>query len=218
MNSKRNRLTLVWMMVAATVIARAGYGQEPAPAKPSAGDQEAKTAEDMRNLGDQIKVQVQTAVADATRQARTISPQPFILNFGNRHGDKIREAADAVRDAKDDQARTQASAKLREALDAYFSEDMANREKELQGIQERLQKLQAQLERRRAKKDEIIELAMKNALNDADGLGFYSQPAGPGPDFLLAAPADRYQAPGPPIMVTPPTPPVPAVAPVQGAK
>jgi hypothetical protein len=204
------------LLVALTAAAIAVRGQEPAPTKSLQGDQEKKSADDVRNLGDQIGVQVRAAVADATRQVQAINPQPFVINFGNSHEGKIREAAEAVRDAKDDQARSQATAKLREALDAYFSEDMANRAKELQGIQERLQKLQAQLERRRAKKDEIIELAMKNALNDADGLGFYSQPAGPRPDFLFPPPADRYLAPevrivnpmppGPPVPATPPAP------------
>jgi hypothetical protein len=40
-----------------------------------------------------------------------------------------------------------------------------------------LRKLSAQLERRRAKRQDIIEVQINVAVNDADGLGFLSRPA-----------------------------------------
>ena len=41
-----------------------------------------------------------------------------------------------------------------------------------------MQKLRAQLDRRREKKQEIIELQLKLAVNEADGLGFFGEGAG----------------------------------------
>ena len=50
---------------------------------------------------------------------------------------------------------------------------MVQREQELKQIEERLTKLRELLDRRRTKKQEIIDLQTKVALNEADGLGFY---------------------------------------------
>jgi hypothetical protein len=74
---------------------------------------------------------------------------------------------------------------------------MAVRKKELADIESRLEKLRAQLERRRAKKDEIVDLQVKVAINEAEGLGFTSAPRNnfnfdvrvPEPVVFAAAPA-----------------------------
>jgi len=90
----------------------------------------------------------------------------------------IRKLAEAVRDAKDDEQKMAAQRVFDEALGRYFDEDMAQREEELGKIEERLAKLRELLDRRRAKKKEIIELQTKVALNEADGLGFYNTEQG----------------------------------------
>src|SRR5262245_57842773 len=86
---------------------------------------------------------------------------------------KIRVAAEAVRDAKGDEAKAAAQKDLSELLGKYFEEDMKRRQQELTQIEERVTKLRELLERRRGKKQEILELQMRVALNEADGLGFY---------------------------------------------
>lgn len=88
--------------------------------------------------------------------------------------DSIRKSAEAVRDAKDDEEKRAAQSVLDERLSKYFDDDMTQREGELAKIEERLTKLRELLERRRAKKQEIVELQAKVALNEADGLGFYN--------------------------------------------
>jgi len=103
-------------------------------------------------------------------------------------GDKIREAAAQVRDAKDEAARAAAMTQLNSQLDQYFEEDMKARNKELEGIESRLEKLRAQLDRRRQKKSEIIDLQAKVAINEAEGLGFYGQPKADMTFNVLAAP------------------------------
>ena len=81
-----------------------------------------------------------------------------------------------IRDATTDEARADATNRLREMLDQYFEQDMKVRAKELEGVAARVEKLQTQLDRRREKKQEIVDLQVKVLLNEAEGLGFYSQP------------------------------------------
>jgi len=89
---------------------------------------------------------------------------------------KIRKAAEKLRDAEGDQAQAQAQQELAELLGKYFDEDLARREEELAKLEQRLEKLRTQLARRAEKRQEIIELQIKVAVNEADGLGFLSQP------------------------------------------
>jgi hypothetical protein len=125
-------------------------------------------------------------VARAVAQAPVASTRtwgksgPFTLKMaGNDSAAKIRAAAEAVRDAKDSKEKDDAQRKLADVLSKSYDEDMANREKELAQVEERLKKLRDLLERRRAKKQEIVELQTKVALNEAEGLGFYDGERGP---------------------------------------
>ncbi|MFO1092581.1 MAG: hypothetical protein U0992_04600 [Planctomycetaceae bacterium] len=52
---------------------------------------------------------------------------------------------------------------------------MQLREQEIRDIEERVKKLQAQLERRRAAKAELLDLQLKVLVNEAEGLGFYGR-------------------------------------------
>ncbi len=128
---------------------------------------------------------------------------------------EIRTAAEKLRDAPDEKTKIEAHEKLITILVKCFDEDMARREKELMKLKQRLNKLAAQLEHRRDKKKEIIDLQVKVAVNEADGLGFISHPAHPfsyGFDFaegpmMHVSHGDAYMA-----LPTPPQPqPKPAV-------
>jgi hypothetical protein len=188
-----------------------------------------------------IRKTVERATAQAAKQAalaqkdaqRAIiqarNGQKFNLLFAGRENSeplemKIREAASAVRNADNDDARDKATEQLASALDKYFERDMEARTKEVKEIQARVEKLQIQLDRRREKKEEIIDLQLKVALNEADGLGFYSEPKDmmfniqvPPPPMMIPMSADTYG-----IMTAPhptgPAPPAPAAAPAPVAK
>jgi hypothetical protein len=86
----------------------------------------------------------------------------------------LRGAADAVHNAKGDEEAKAATKKLSELVDKCFDEDMVQRKKELEQLEKRLANLREQLDRRKTKKSEIVELQMKVLLNEADGLGFFS--------------------------------------------
>jgi hypothetical protein len=132
----------------------------------------------------------------------------------------IRKAAEAVRDAKGDEAKTAAQKNLTELLSKYYDDDMVQREHELKQIEERLTKLRELLDRRRAKKQDIIDLQAKVALNEAEGLGFYDneRPAkGGASSFSVAMPqmegkpnspfVKKRLDPGPTPVPVPPAPP-----------
>lgn len=104
-------------------------------------------------------------VADAKRFAR--------IYVGPDSRSAIRAAAEALRDAEGEAEQTATQAKLNELLSQYFEQDMVRRQAELEDIEKRLSKLREQLDRRRAKKEEIIDLQMKVLVNEADGLGFF---------------------------------------------
>jgi hypothetical protein len=128
----------------------------------------------------------------------------------------IRKAAEAVRDAKGDDAKSAAQKKLTELLSNCYDDDMVQREQELKQIEERLTKLRELLDRRRTKKQEIIDLQTKVALNEAEGLGFYDgerSAKGGASSFSLVMPRidsndSAVGAPAPPQV--PAAPPAPA--------
>ncbi len=95
-------------------------------------------------------------------------------NFQYSSSNSLLKAAEAVRNAKGDEEEAAARKKLAEAVEKCFDEDLAQRKKDLAQLEERLAKLHVQLERRKAKKQDIVDLQIKVLLNEADGLGFTS--------------------------------------------
>jgi hypothetical protein len=110
----------------------------------------------------------------------------------------IRKAAEAVRDAKGEEAKSAAQKKLTELLGKFYDDDMVQREHELKQIEERLAKLRELLDRRRTKKQEIIDLQTKVALNEAEGLGFYDS------DRPAKGGASSFSLPTPHVEINPP--------------
>jgi hypothetical protein len=118
---------------------------------------------------------------EATRQLKTVHPLPGATSYwiagpagaGTVAGE-LRKAAEAVRNADGDEETSAARKALAELVEKCFDADMVNREKELAELEKRLAKLREQLDRRRTKKQDIMDLQIKVLLNEADGLGFYS--------------------------------------------
>lgn len=109
-----------------------------------------------------------------------LDPQPAETSM-RRIQDQIRRAAAAIRSAPDELSKARETKLLSDLLNEFFEVDARRREVELAQIEERVKKLREQLDRRREKKQEIIDLQLKVALNEADGLGFFTGPAGPEP-------------------------------------
>jgi hypothetical protein len=94
--------------------------------------------------------------------------------------DSIRQAAEKLRDAKGNEARSEAEKELRDLLEQYFDDDLQSRQAELGEMEDRLAKLEKQLDRRESKKDEIVDLQVKVLVNQAEGLGFFTDTPGDG--------------------------------------
>jgi hypothetical protein len=124
--------------------------------------------------------------AAADQSAQTLKfkfrPTPTIIRLGMPD---LSQAAEKVRDAKDEASKAEATAELTRLVEKHFEEDMQIREKELESIAARVEKLKAQLARRREKKQDIVDLQVKVVINDADGLGFTSRPTD---DLMLPQP------------------------------
>jgi hypothetical protein len=129
--------------------------------------------------------------------------------------DQIRRAVAAIRDAPNEAQKSRETKILNDLLNEYFETDTRRREAELAQIEERVNKLREQLDLRRQKKQEIIDLQMKVALNEADGLGFFSSPSDSQsryapflqaiePQPALAMPPGSRDIPLPPAPATPP--------------
>lgn len=99
------------------------------------------------------------------------APSPSVIAAS-----KIRSGAKKLLAAKTDSARAEAKKELSLSLDQYFEEDMKTREAEIAKIEKRVNKLRAQLDKRRAAKTQIVQLQLKVLVNEANGLGFYSKP------------------------------------------
>lgn len=138
--------------------------------------------------------------------------------------DTTRKLAKAVLSANDANEKTVAEDELKEQLGKYFDDDMTQRKEELAKIEERLTKLRELLDRRRTKKQEIVDLQVKVALNEADGLGFYNTEnqekgggfgwSGPQIRLQTASPVEvssSFAVPAPPALpAAPSTPATPA--------
>jgi hypothetical protein len=142
----------------------------------TAGSPPKHLSDQASEFADQVRRQVEDRKADFF-----FGQAPMRTRVEAAPVEAIRAAAAEVRDAKEGDDRKAAQKKLDEALSKYFDDDMAQREKDLKQVEERVTKLRDLLERRRASKQEIIDLEAKVALNQANGLGFYDGDAAGGP-------------------------------------
>jgi hypothetical protein len=197
-NAKTLCLLVVMSMAAKLWISEQVWAQNPSPNPKT--ETIGKAIESMQ--------QIQGAQQPGLRPTSPYELDPFYAGLRNTptrdSSGAIRKAAEAVRDAKGEDAKSAAQKKLGDLLSKSYDEDMARRERELKQIEERLTKLRELLSRRRSKKQEIIDLQTKVALNEADGLGFYENERLPKTGF-----GTYYYSPGPtvpPVLAIPPTP------------
>ena len=61
-------------------------------------------------------------------------------------------------------------------LASYFDADMKNRQSGLADMTDRVKRLTAQLDKRQAAREEIVQLQLNVLVNEAAGLGFFSHP------------------------------------------
>lgn len=94
----------------------------------------------------------------------------------------FQKAKQALKDAKDELEKQTAIDSIQQHLDKQFERDVAQRERDLSAIEERVKSLRQQLSKRQVAKKEIIALRLKTIVNRAEGLDF------PGDDDPLERP------------------------------
>lgn len=67
---------------------------------------------------------------------------------------------------------------LKKRLLDYFEKDLAERESKLKPLEDRVKKLREQIDKRRAAKEELVDLQLKLIEHQAEGLGFFTEPNG----------------------------------------
>jgi hypothetical protein len=125
--------------------------------------------------------------------------------------DRIAEARGKLAGVEDPESERKALEELQQALGQYFDKDMEIRRAELERVRSGLNDMEARLQKRAAAKEGIVQLQLKMIINEADGLGFFSdgdasRVYGGGSMF---APSGAMTAPG----ATPMNPFYPAVSP-----
>jgi hypothetical protein len=104
-----------------------------------------------------------------------------LTDFEIREKQSFEEALRALQSDDPKADKTAALKAVHELLSVGFERDLETRESELKQLETRVQKLRAQLDKRKAAKQEIIDLRLKTIQNEADGLeypGAATQPAG----------------------------------------
>ncbi len=74
---------------------------------------------------------------------------------------------------KSDDEKAKVKQVIEDLLNQYFDEDIKLRQAKIMEIEQRVAKLKAQLEKRRAAKSELVQLQLKLIENEAAGLGFF---------------------------------------------
>jgi len=126
--------------------------------------------------------------------------EPGVVDFGFPVAteDEVGRLVGELREA-DDAKKAELTKQLEAAVAKQFERDMEGRETELTKLDERLNKLRAQLDRRRKAKTDIIQLQVKVLVNEAEGLGFTGQPIQPGNLPRATTRSSSAAAPLPPL-------------------
>ena len=89
-----------------------------------------------------------------------------------RHAAKLQQLRAAYLNEKDKTKRKAISKQIEKQMEVMFQADYKRREQELRQLEERVAKLRAAQDRRKASKDRVIRVRMEQMLLDAEGLSF----------------------------------------------
>lgn len=87
-------------------------------------------------------------------------------------GVNLQKAVEALKQAKDEEARKKSLETLSVVVSQLFDEDLKRRESEVGDIRNRAAKLKALINKRKGSEDRIVDLQLKIQLNEVEGLGF----------------------------------------------
>lgn len=117
-----------------------------------------------------------------------------LSDFEIREKHSFEEALRALQSDDPKSDKTAALKAVHELLSVGFERDLETRESELKQLETRVQKLRSQLDKRKAAKQEIIDLRLKTIQNEADGLEYpgAATPPSETPNPLVPEPAAAF--------------------------
>ena len=86
--------------------------------------------------------------------------------------EKLQDAIGQLKKAEGEDARKKSLETISTLVNAIFDEDMKRRQSEVDDIRDRVKRLKALIDRRKASKDRIVDLQYKVQINEVEGLGF----------------------------------------------
>lgn len=90
----------------------------------------------------------------------------------------VRIYKERMKRAANDAEKEEVQQELRKLVNDAFEADLEERQKDIEEVKARVAALEALLEKRRQEKANIIELHIKTLQNEAEGLGFFTEPLG----------------------------------------
>ena len=90
--------------------------------------------------------------------------------FVRRKQSAYQKAVARLKDAESEKEKDEAIAVIRKELEKQYDEFLVQNEKQLEQMQERLDKLRAQLQRRKRAKDRMVDLRLETVIGEAEGL------------------------------------------------
>jgi hypothetical protein len=205
---------LKWPLVATLVIAGGLYTLRTGSAQEAVDGADVLIAAPVPGPASPVKVPLDVVKLKTDAAAALVDGKirAIVAMRGNpERMQEIRDAAKALSEAEGQEDRQTAEQELTQLLNNYFEEDMERREQELAQVENRVKKLRELLERRREKKQDIVELQIQVLQNEADGLGFFGSdvpgsPLLPWEARIEAVPAYPPAVPAPPRAVMAPQP------------
>jgi hypothetical protein len=97
--------------------------------------------------------------------------------FRHRQNSELQEAIDALREAEGDD-RDEARDRVREELIAHYDKSMEQYEKHLDELTKRVAELREQISKRRAARDELVDLKLRMIESEVEGLGWPGERSG----------------------------------------
>lgn len=100
------------------------------------------------------------------------------------NADPMRSFVEKIRDAKDKEAKQEAIAQAKAALEKHYDKYIAAYEQQVDEMESRLEKLRDQLDKRKEAKDRLVSLKLEMITSQADGIGWPEGSAQPNTPFF----------------------------------
>jgi hypothetical protein len=139
------------------------------------------TAQDSNQFGQAASQLQQTSVIQRLEDVRGIgTADPRWRLVGNREQNRFANetatAVQAFKAAESEEAKSAAKAELRKALMADYENKMDQYDEHLEKLEKELEAMRDRLSRRRAAKEDMVDLKLKETIANAEGLGWPSGP------------------------------------------